>query len=282
MEFTHPQYLVEAAWLEAHLNDPDLRILDCTLLFYSDGGSGRDAWRESHIPGSIFVDLSDELSDQDSDLPFMLQPASQFAETMSNYGVGEGTRVVLYDNSMNICATRVWWMLQAYGFDHAAVLNGGWHKWIMENRPISTDPSVYPQAHFVVRPCPNLFIDKHDVLTSINDKNKSIINALKPEEHSGKIKRYARPGHIPFSVNVPAQAILGPEFHTYLSAEQLLAKFEEVGALGRDQVIIYCGGGIAATSVAFALHLLGVENVVVYDGSLLEWAADRNLPMEVG
>jgi thiosulfate/3-mercaptopyruvate sulfurtransferase len=134
----------------------------------------------------------------------------------------------------------------------------------------------------VVRPCPNLFIDKHDVLTSINDKNKSIINALKPQEHSGTIKRYARPGHIPFSVNVPAQAILDPEFHTYLSAEQLLEKFEEVEALGRDQVIIYCGGGIAATSVAFALHLLGVKNVVVYDGSLFEWAADRNLPMEVG
>lgn len=282
MAFTHPQYLVETAWLEAHLNDPDLRILDCTLLFYSGGESGQGAWKEGHIPGSIFVDLSDELSDQDSDLPFMVPPASQFAETMSNYGVGEGTRVVLYDNTMNICATRVWWMLQAHGFDHAAVLNGGWHKWIMENRPISTDPSVYPQTRFVVRPCPNLFIDKHDVLTSINDKNKSIINALKPEEHSGTIKKYARPGHIPFSVNVPAQAILDPESHSYLPTEQLLAKFEEVEAIGRDQVIIYCGGGIAATSVAFALHLLGVENVVVYDGSLFEWAADRSLPMEVG
>jgi len=282
LALAYPQYLVETAWLEAHINDPDLRILDCTVLSLGGGESGWNAWAERHIPGSAFADLTDELSDPESDLPYMLPSATQFANAMSRYGVGEGTRVVLYDSTMNICATRVWWMLRAFGFDRATVLNGGWRKWTMERRPDSTAPPAYPCTRFFVRARLAIFVDKHDVFTAIHDGKSCIINALRPEDHLGTTRQYARAGHIPSSVNVPARAILDPETHTYLCAEQLLAKFTEVGAIGRDRVITYCGGGIAAASVAFALLLLGAENVAIYDGSLFEWAADPDLPLEVG
>ena len=178
MTFTYPQYLVETAWLEAHLNDPDLRILDCTVLFATDANgvrvdSGRDAWTQGHIPGSGFADLMQDLSDRNSPLPFMMPPATQFAEAMSRYGVGEGTHVVLYDACSDLWAhmwaARVWWMLRVCGFDQAAVLNGGWHKWTMEGRPVSTEASPYPPAHFLARLRPELMADKREVLATMGD-----------------------------------------------------------------------------------------------------------------
>jgi thiosulfate/3-mercaptopyruvate sulfurtransferase len=289
MTFANPQYLVETDWLETHLTNPDLRVLDCTVLFDTDDhgyylASGREAWAQGHIPGSGFADLMSDLSDQESPLPFMMPPTTQFAAAMSRYGVGDGTRVVLYEASRNMWANmwaaRVWWMLRAFGFDQAAVLNGGWHKWTMESRPISTDPSPYPPARFTARPRPELMADKRDVLAAIGDSGTCLINALTAEDHAGSRAFYGRPGHIPSSVNVPATVIVDPVTHAYLPTAQLRAQFAAVGALNRGRVITYCGGAIAASSDAFVLTLLGVSNVAVYDGSLLEWAVDPTLPME--
>ena len=289
MTFVNPQYLVETDWLEAHLTDPDLRVLDCTVLSDVDRRwpyleSGRETWAQGHIPGSGFVDLMSELADQESPLPFMMPPATQFAEVMSRYGVGDGTRVVLYEAGRNMMASmwaaRVWWMLRAFGFDQAAILNGGLHKWTMEGRPVSTEPCSYPPAHFTARPRPELMADKHGVLAAIGDSSTCLINALTAEEHAGTIAYYGRPGRIPSSVNIPTIALVDPVTHAYLPAEQLRAKFAAVGALNRGRVITYCGGAIAACNVAFVLTLLGITNVAVYDGSLLEWAPDPTLPIE--
>jgi thiosulfate/3-mercaptopyruvate sulfurtransferase len=124
--------------------------------------------------------------------------------------------------------------------------------------------------------------DKREVLATIGDSHRCLINALTVEDHTGTAVRYGRAGHIPSSVNVPTIALIDPVTHAYLPAAQLRAQFEAVGALSRERVITYCGGGVAASNDAFALTLLGVPNVAVYDGSLLEWAADPTLPMETG
>jgi thiosulfate/3-mercaptopyruvate sulfurtransferase len=289
MTFAHPQYLVETEWLETHLTDLDLRVLDCTVFLERDAhgrhlASGREAWAQGHIPGSGFADLMSDLSDPQNPLAFMMPSATQFEEAMCRYGVGDGTRVVLYDASStmwgNMWAARVWWMLRAFGFDQAAVLNGGWHKWTLEGRPISTEPCRYPPARFSARPRLEIFADKRDVLAAIGNSGTCLLNALLAEEHAGTTAYYGRPGRIPSSVNVPAIAIIDPVTHAYLPAAQLRAKFAAVGALNREQVITYCGGAIAASSDAFVLTLLGTTNVAVYDGSLLEWAVDPTLPME--
>src|ERR1044071_3514671 len=125
--------LVTAGWLAEHLEDPAIRVLECTVYLHPadvPGGyrveSGRARWAQGHIPGAGFVDLQDELSDRTSPLRFMLPPAAQLAEAMGRHGVGDGVHVVLYDRFVNMWAARVWWMLRAFGFDGASVLDGGW------------------------------------------------------------------------------------------------------------------------------------------------------------
>jgi thiosulfate/3-mercaptopyruvate sulfurtransferase len=287
MSFAHPEYLAQTEWLADHLHDPDLRILDCNTVLHPelDGSyrieSGHAAWAAGHIPGSRHIDIATELSDTTNPLPYMAPSAAQFAEAMSSYGIGEGTRVVLYDSFMNVWATRVWWLLHAFGFDHARVLSGGWTKWQKEGRPVSTDPPTHPRAQFIARPRPEVIANKQEVLAAIGNKTIGLVNALRPEDFAGTAPaRYARPGRIPTSVNVPFTSTVDPDTHAYLPAEQLRAKFAAVGATGRDRVITYCAVGLTATSDAFLLTLLGMDNVAVYDGSLTEWAADPNMPME--
>jgi thiosulfate/3-mercaptopyruvate sulfurtransferase len=281
--------LVETDWLADHLDDPGVRVLECTVYLQPadvPGGyrveSGRARWAEGHIPGAGFADLHEDLSDRTSGLRFMMPPATQFAQAMGRYGVGAGVRVVLYDRFVNMWAARLWWMLRAFGFDDAAVLDGGWKKWTREGRAVATDDGTRPQRVFTARPRPGLIADKAGVLAALGDGRACVLNALTGEQHRGGGVTYGRPGRIAGSVNVPARDLVDPETHAYLPAERLREKFAAVGALDARRIITYCGGGIAASSDAFVLHLLGHDEVAVYDASLSEWAADPALPMATG
>jgi thiosulfate/3-mercaptopyruvate sulfurtransferase len=289
VSFANPHYLVETDWLAAHLHDPGVRLLECTVFLHPlpEGNyrveSGRAAWEAGHIPGSGFVDLPHDLSDRGSSLRFMMPPVAQFEEAMSCSGVGDGVRVVLYDRAVNMWAARVWWMLRAFGFDNAAVLNGGWKKWTLEGRPVSTEPDACAAKRFVARPRADVFADKNGVLAALGDRATCLLNALTDEQHRGTGGvTYGRPGRIAGSRNVPARDLVDPKTHAYLPADALRARFVASGALDADRVVTYCGGGIAASSDAFVLALLGHERVAVYDASLSEWATDPTLPMETG
>jgi thiosulfate/3-mercaptopyruvate sulfurtransferase len=290
MSFARPQQIVETGWVAEHLDDPGVRIVECTVYLHPadvPGGfrveSGRARWAEGHIPGAGFVDLHGELSDRTSALRFMMPPAAQFADAMGRAGVGEGVRVVLYDRAVNMWAARVWWMLRAFGFDEAAVLNGGFKKWTVEGRPVVTDAGGAPARRFTPRPRPGLMADKAGVLAALGEPGACVLNALTEEQHRGTGGvAYGRPGRIAGSVNVAARDLVDPATHAYLPADQLRAKFQAAGALDARRVVAYCGGGIAASSDAFVLTLLGRDDVAVYDASLSEWAADPTLPMERG
>ena len=288
MPFANPQDLVETEWLADHLDDPDLRIFDCTVFLRPDKDrgfrieSGQDAWTESHIAGSGFIDLANDLSDKQASLRFTMPSASQFAAAMGRYGIGNDTRVILYDRAGAMWAARIWWMLRAMGFDNAALLNGGWKKWRDEGRAVSADAPAYPPATFAASPRVALMAAQPDVLAGIDDGATCIVNALSEEQHAGTVSPYGRPGHITSSVNVPAMGaggVIDPETGAYRSADELQCMFADAGALQAGRVITYCGGGIAASSDAFVLTLLGHEHVAVYDASLSEWAADASLPM---
>lgn len=283
-----PAPLVSTGWLTDHLQEQDLRILDCSVVRQdNDDGtyafvSGKPGWAKNHIPGSIHIDVIGELSDPNSSIPLMMPPAADFAEIMAGYGVGNGTRVVLYDNSNHAWAARVWWMLRACGFDDAAVLNGGWKKWLMENRETTDAVVTNPRGNFIPSPRPELMATRGEVLASLGSDKVCIIHALPPASFTGDIAPYGRPGRIPGSKNVYCEWLVDPETGTYIDPDAQRELFEKTGAVTADRVITYCGGGVAASSDALALVCLGIKNVAVYDGSLSEWAADPSLPMETG
>ncbi|MEL7158485.1 MAG: rhodanese-like domain-containing protein, partial [Actinomycetota bacterium] len=152
--------LVSSDWLAEHLDDPDLRVLECTVdLRPGPGGfvagSMRETWAEGHLPRSAYADLTNDLSDPDSPLRFTMPSAAHFGAAMEALGVGDGTRVVLYDRRLTMWATRVFWMLKAFGFDACAVLDGGYRNWTAEGRPLSSDPAPsHPPATFTPAPRP--------------------------------------------------------------------------------------------------------------------------------
>jgi thiosulfate/3-mercaptopyruvate sulfurtransferase len=282
--------LTETGELEARLGEPGLRILDCsaTVEIAATGvrfSSGREEWAREHVPQSGFLDLIEELSAPHPRLHFMLPAAASFAATMSAHGVGEGTRVVLYDRHNGAWAARVFWMLAAYGFDRATLLDGGLTKWKLEGRPLSSGPEPeHPPASFAPRPREGVFVGRDAVLAGIGETDTCLLNGLAPALHSGSAPTPPgrRPGHIPRSRNVPADRLVDASTRAFLPDQDLRAILEEAGALQAGRVITYCGGGIAASGVAFALRLLGHEDVAIYDASLEEWAADPRLPLEVG
>jgi thiosulfate/3-mercaptopyruvate sulfurtransferase len=284
----NPQYLVETDWLAAHLGDPELRIFDCTTHLDPDpvriyvARSARPDWEKGHIPGAGYLDLQGELSDPASPLRFTMPSAEQFAAAMSEHGVGDGHRVVLYSAGSVMWAARIWWMLRAFGFDAAALLNGGIDKWKAEGRPLSTEPPRHPRARFVARPRPEMIATKAQVAAAIGDRGTAIVNALTARQHTGETGVYARPGRIADSVNVPAHQLVDAETKAFLPAGNLASLFAEAGADRAGKVITYCGAGIAASADAFVLALLGHDDVAVYDGSLFEWTQDPDAPMETG
>jgi thiosulfate/3-mercaptopyruvate sulfurtransferase len=288
--FAHPEFLVETDWLAAHLGDPNLVVLDGTVHLSPDPRitytvkSGREDFEKGHIAGAQFIDLQADLSAKHPKLRFMLPSAEELEAAMGRFGVGDNSRVILYSTTTPQWASRIWWILRNYGFNNAAVLNGGFQKWAREGRPVETGPAKpRPPAKFTVRADRHLMVGKETVRDAIGDGAVCTINALSAEQHAGSGgNTYGRPGRIAKSVNVPATSLIDPQTGVFQPAATLRAKFDAVGAFDKKQVITYCGGGIAASADALALVMLGHPDVRLYDASMSEWANDDSLPMERG
>ncbi|MEO9254178.1 MAG: rhodanese-like domain-containing protein [Tepidiformaceae bacterium] len=235
------RYLATTDWLAEHLGQPGLCVLECTVFLRprDDGQAGyavvpgRDEWAAGHIPGSVYADIATDLSDRTHALRFMMPSAEQFAAAMERYGVGTDSQVVLYDRAGNMWAARVWWMLRAFGFDNARVLDGGWQTWSSEGRTVSTDDAIVPPARFVATLRPGLIATKEDVLEAMAAGQGCIVNALNAAQHRGEVAPYGRAGHIPGSVNVPAMGAAGvvdPVTQKYHAITEIRHRFEEAGA----------------------------------------------------
>jgi thiosulfate/3-mercaptopyruvate sulfurtransferase len=274
--------VVTADWLEQHLGDPDLVVLDCHVLVEQaeDGGldnlSGRPSYEAGHIPGAGFADLMGDLSDSESPYHMAFPTPEKFAAAMARLGVGDDTRVVLYDNFNSVWAARVWWMLRWIGFDQAAILDGGLEAWKAGGRTLSTEPVARPERRLTVRLRPELIADRAEVLASIGAESVTLVDSLPAGHYRGDWTLYDRPGHIPGAANVPATSLVDDDGRFRQSSE-----LESLFTGDRDaRIITYCGGGVAASLDAFILTRLGFTDVAVYAASLQEWTADPDLPME--
>jgi thiosulfate/3-mercaptopyruvate sulfurtransferase len=276
--------LVTTEWLSQHLNDSDLVVLDCTVLLEPDsaGGmrsvNGRAAYEDGHIPSAGFADLMGDLCDVDSPLEYALPTPEQFCAAMGTLGVGDDSRVVLYDSFNSVWAARVWWMLRWVGFDRAALLDGGLKVWTAEGRPLSKESGSHKTHQLTPNPRPALIADRNEVFAAIGDDAVHLIDAMPPPHFRGEMVMYGRPGHIPSASNISALALL-EESGRYRPHDELAAIFD---GDREARFITYCGAGVAASSNAFIMTRLGFKDVAVYMGSLGEWAADPANPLVVG
>jgi thiosulfate/3-mercaptopyruvate sulfurtransferase len=280
-----PGRLVDADWLAAHLGTPDLVVLDATVPYGPqgpDGSLGLSRWRYEHIPGSRYADLQGALSDADAPFSFAFPPAAKLVPALQARGVHDGATVVIYDDFLNMWATRIWWMLRAIGFPNAAVLDGGWKAWLAAGKPVeSGSTSAISTAELLSVRERSSFADIAGVQAHVSGERSSeaLVCALPESYFSGVDKVGGRGGHIPGSINIPAASLLNADGR-FLPEGELRARLAELDTA--SSVTLYCGGGISATVVAFALDLIGREDVNVYDGSLEEWNSDPSRPLAEG
>jgi len=275
--------LVTAEWLSQNLDDPNLIVLECTVrMIPKEGGgmtseSGRADYEAGHIPTAAFADLKGDLSRAVSSMEFVMPSSEQFCKAMGALGVGNDSRVVLYDRYMSVWAARVWWMLKWAGFDNAAILDGGMGAWTAAGLELSTDPVKRPNKKLTAKLRPELIAHHDEVLAAVGDDKVLLVDAMHPPHYTGQMVMYGRPGHIPGAINVPAMALID-ETGRYLPNDEMAKLFE---GDRMNRAITYCGAGVAASSNAFAMHRLGFKDVAVYMASLQEWAADPANPMVV-
>jgi len=277
--------LVSTAWLADHLAAPDLRVVDATWFFPTTGQKGVDAYDAGHIPGAVFFDL-DDISDETQDLPHMIPPAAKFASRVRRLGIGNGNRVVVYDRaSGSSAAARVWWNFRLFGHGEVSVLDGGMGKWQAEHRAIEDLPPMQRDRHFIPHFNAALVRSKAQMLANLRSHDETVIDARSAGRFHGIEKEpwpHRKVGHIPGSLSLPWTDLIDKERKTFVPLALLQQRFTEAGVTSATPIVASCGSGVTACMLALGLHLLGRDDVAIYDGSWAEWGMADDTPAEQG
>ncbi|MDQ2878337.1 MAG: sulfurtransferase [Pseudomonadota bacterium] len=277
--------LVTTEWLADDIGAPDLRIADATYFTSLPGEPPRDATAEyaaAHIPGAVFLDLA-TLADKANPLPATLPKLEQVASRMQCLGLGDGCRIVLYDNAPLHTAARAWWLLRAFGVANVAILDGGFAKWRAEGRPVARGIEQPRERHVSLRSDPARIRTLDEMHANLDSHAEQVLDARGAKRFTGDDpdpRPGTAPGHIPGSRNLPYPQVLNAD-GTYRNKAALQAMFDDAGIDLAKPVTMTCGSGITASIIAFAAHLLGAE-AAVYDGSWSEWGGDLSTPKAIG
>ena len=275
--------LVTTDWLAKEMGASDLRVVDATKFLIGTDRDPRAEYEAGHIPGAVFMDLS-ELTDPTNPVENMAPTAEKFASRMQALGLGDGSRIVLYDNSPLKSAARAWWLLKLFGAHNVALLDGGLAKWQAEDRPLESGNHSLRHRHFTVWRDANVVRDKAQLLTNLDTEAEQVVDARPAGRFTGA-DTDPRPGmaagHIPRSRSLPHTLMFNAD-GTWKRDEALRSAFTAAGIDLSKPIIATCGSGMTAAVVAFGAHLLGKDDVALYDGSWAEWGADPATPKAVG
>ena len=285
--------LVSADWLADACQSDNMIILDCTVIVYDredglkDSRTGLEEYLTGHVPGARFADLLNDFSVKRKNARFGIPSAKEFAETAASLGISNETNLVIYSASSPLWATRLWWLFRYFGHKNVCVLDGGFQAWIAAGYLLESGQQSYSKSEFRVRVHTDRLALKTDVQATISSLTPKVklVDALSPEYYAGKagnIYGYARLGHIKGAINFPSESVLAEDLQSFRSTSEISALAKQQLGAKDTPVITYCGGGIAATQLAFALEHAGYSNMKVYSGSLQEWSADPYLPIETG
>ena len=279
------EFLVSTGWLQDHLDDDGVVILDCRFAFDHDA---RVDYTESHIPGAHYLDWSTDLTDLDHNVDGMIAPPEKVAATMERLGIGDDTRIVGYDHEGGHFASRLWLVLARYGHgEQVRILDGGWTAWEQEVR---TTTSVVPEprsgARFTMNPAdfrPELVADAQETLTASQSDDAVVLDVRRWTEYTGEEVRAARGGRIPNVVHGLWNDNLNWDGdRRFLDPGALKARAADLDIADGVPVVTYCQGGVRAAHAAIALIMAGWDDVRVYDGSWAEWGNRDDLPIETG
>jgi thiosulfate/3-mercaptopyruvate sulfurtransferase len=279
--------LVETDWLATRLDDPRLRVVDIRGIIKPPDQpkpwylAQREAYRESHIPGAVFVDWTDDIVESAAAIHMTLAGPARFKVLMERLGIGDGHAVVVYDDTGGI-APRLWWALNYYGHEDVSILNGGWVKWRREARPVTADLPRHPAALFTPRVQPGWRVGTAEVKAAMRDAGMALVDCRSPREFAGEIGRGERKGRIPGAVNVPVARFLNVEDKTWKNPQEIRKMFEAAGVTPDRRVITYCNAGVSAAVGLLALKFLDYPAAANFAGSWYEWEADPANPVQTG
>jgi thiosulfate/3-mercaptopyruvate sulfurtransferase len=274
--------LVSTDWLAEALGDPDLRVLDATAFALDPSRDPRAEFIAAHIPTAQFLDLAG-LAEPDSVLPGMLPSTARFAERIGALGVSEGDRIVLYDNSPHRTAARAWCMFRTFGAERVAILDGGLYAWHTAGFPLVPGEELAEAATFAAHKDEAALRDLAAIRANIASGAEQLLDARGAERFTGDEPdpHGAAPGHIPGSRNLPYTRLLDDEGR-FRDPAEIRAAFAEAGIDPARPLVTTCGSGVTAAVLLFAAHLIGKDDVALYDGSWSEYGADPATDKAVG
>ena len=271
-EYAHPEVLVDTQWIEDHIKDDKVRIVEVDY----DPSSNYEL---GHIPGAVLIKWK---ADINNPVTRDILSKEAFEELLQRIGVNNDTTLALYGDFNNWFAAFAFWVFKYYGFDDVRLVNGGRKRWLQEDRPLTKDIQNYAKANYKVTKEPNrnirVYLDY--VRNTLDSKEKSLVDVRSPKEFTGEIlappeyptEHAQRGGHIPGATNIPWSQAVNDADGTFKSVDELKKLYEAKDITPDKEIITYCRIGERSSHTWFVLkYLLGYPNVKNYDGSWTEW-----------
>jgi thiosulfate/3-mercaptopyruvate sulfurtransferase len=271
VDYSRPGLLVTTQWLEERLGSPDFVLLDAR---------SAERYGRGHIPGAVLID--EALTwEPESQVNRIVGPPDVTKEVLESLGVSDESQVVIYDDSGGLWAARIFWMLDYYGLQRIAILNGGFPKWKTGDRAVTADVPQVSRGNFNPVAQPEKLATQDYILERLDDVNVGICDTRSQAEYEGTDVRSQRGGHIPGSQNVEWLVNLNPD-GTFKPQPELEHLYAAAGLNPDKEVIPLCQTGVRSAHTYFTLRLIGYPQVRLYDASWEEWGNDPSTPVKTG